>query len=208
MIDRKIFYTRYRQYFGKLNQSQVEGLNFLLTKLDESKVFNLASEYAYILATVKHETAETFRPVVEGYWMKSNRLQKLYNYYRLNNRGALNTIFPAGIEGHTYEGRGYVQLTHNFNYDRFGLLTSPDDALQPETAWHVLEKGMSEGMFTGKKLGDYVNESSTDYTRARKVINGMDRASLIAGYANNFYNCIEFSEVQYSDAEIVNIMTA
>ena len=59
MINRYNFYKNYRAKFGRLNQSQVEGLNFLLDKLDASKVFNLATEYAYILATIKHECSDT-----------------------------------------------------------------------------------------------------------------------------------------------------
>lgn len=206
MIDRKNFYTKYRSYFGKLNQSQVQGLNFLLTKLDESKVFNLASEYAYILATVYHETAGTFQPVVEGYWIKGNRLQVLYNYYRTRSPHNLATIFPNGAQEPAYYGRGYVQLTHNYNYAQFGYTGSPQNALEPAGAWFVLEKGMSEGIFTGKKLSSYIGDGYTDYYKARKVINGMDRSSLISGYAEKFYACIEFSDNQYSQAEIDNIM--
>jgi predicted chitinase len=206
MIDRKIFYTKYRQYFGRLNQSQVNGINFLLDKLHGSTVFNYANEYAYILATIMHETADTFQPVVEGYWMKSNRVEKLYNYYKTHNRGAVATIFPNGVNGLTYEGRGYVQLTHNFNYERFGILETPQEALQPEAAYRILEKGMSGGLFTGKKLGSYVNENTSNYYSARKVINGLDRATLIAGYAEKFYDCIEFSDIQYTESEITDIM--
>ncbi len=40
---------------------------------------------------------------------------------------------------------------------------------------------MSEGWFTGVKLSD-----CTNYRDMRKVVNGMDRADLIAGYAAKF----------------------
>jgi len=205
MIDRLHFYKTYRNVFGKLNQEQVNGLNFLLSKLDNG-TFKLSTQMAYILATVKHETNNTYQPVVEGYWMKSNRVAKLYAYYKNYNRVALATIFPNGILDPTYEGRGFVQCTHNFNYDRFGILATPEKALEPETAFHIMEYGMANGLFTGKTLQKYVNETQTDYISARKVINGLDQARLLAGYAGNFNNCIEFSDIQYSQAEINDII--
>ncbi|MGA4923383.1 hypothetical protein, partial [Bacillus subtilis] len=62
MIDRAHFYKTYRQKFGRLSQSQVEGLNFLLNKLDNG-TFKLSTQMAYMLATIKWETADTFHPV-------------------------------------------------------------------------------------------------------------------------------------------------
>jgi putative chitinase len=45
--------------------------------------------------------------------------------------------------------------------------------------------GMRNGSFTGKKLSDYINQNKCDYSNARRIINGVDRQALIAGYANN-----------------------
>ena len=176
MIIRPIFFERYRKHFGKLSQSQVNGLNFLLDKLDKSKVFDLASEYAYILATIKHECAEKYAPITE-YGSQNYLRHKKY--------------WP-------YIGRGYVQLTWISNYQVFGnilkinLVKNPDLALEPETSWKILEIGMSKGLYTQRKLGDYVNENKKDYRNARRVINGVDRAEQIAVYARGFEDCIEF----------------
>lgn len=46
--------------------------------------------------------------------------------------------------------------------------------------------GMQKGIFTAKKIGDYVNKVKTDYHNARRVINGTDKAASIAGYAEDF----------------------
>jgi hypothetical protein len=43
--------------------------------------------------------------------------------------------------------------------------------------------GMRNGSFTGKKLSDYISGTTADYVNARRIINGTDRAELIAGYA-------------------------
>ena len=45
---------------------------------------------------------------------------------------------------------------------------------------------MAEGLFTGKCLGDYVNASRCDPLSARRIVNGLDRASEIAGYFARF----------------------
>lgn len=58
--------------------------------------------------------------------------------------------------------------------------------MQIEHATNILLLGMKEGWFTGRKLSDYINQSKKDYLNARRIINGMDKASLIAGYAETF----------------------
>ena len=62
-IDRRYFYRNFP--FRPLSQKQVDVINFLLDKLDESLLLNYVSEYAYVLATIKHETAETYLPIAE-----------------------------------------------------------------------------------------------------------------------------------------------
>jgi hypothetical protein len=49
---------------------------------------------------------------------------------------------------------------------------------------------MVTGKFTGKKLSDYISGSSVDYIGARRIINGTDRASLVAGYARSFQHAL------------------
>jgi hypothetical protein len=46
-----------------------------------------------------------------------------------------------------------------------------------------MSHGMRHGTFTGKKLADYINATGCDYRNARRIINGVDQAALIAGYA-------------------------
>jgi hypothetical protein len=198
MINRDYFFSSYKESFGTLSASKKTALSFLLDKLDSCPSFNLASEYAYILATVKHECNDTYKPVVEGYWLSGNRKLKLYNYYKKNNPKALKTIFPNGTAGLTYEGRGYVQCTHDYNYKKFSKLLSidltgtPDLAMDKETAWNILEIGMFKGLFTTVKLSKHISEDNVDYYEARTVINGHNEAGKIAAYAEQFYDCIEF----------------
>jgi hypothetical protein len=176
MLNRSKFFESYHIKFGSLNSSQVQGINFLLEKLDLSTVFSDARHYAYILATIYHECAAKWQPVTE---YGSHRYLSSKRYW-------------------PYIGRGYVQLTWDWNYKKFSallnlpLFDNPDLALEPETAWKILELGMSEGLYTGKKLSNYFNETKTDWVNARRIINGLDCANLIAGYARDFYDIIEF----------------
>lgn len=199
MINRENFYNGFRQKFGKLVQPKVNAINFLLEKFDESELFDSKGKIAYAFATILRETADTFEPVKEGYWITKNRVQKLYNYYYNHNRHALNTIFPNGLAGKNYLGRGRIQTTHNYNYKNIGdklgidLLNNPDLALDNETDWKILELGFSAGIWTGKKLSNYINDDIVDYYNARKIVNGLDHAREIANDAEKFYNIIEFS---------------
>ena len=133
----------------------------------------LRNQLAYILATVKHETNDTFEPVVEAYWLSEN-------WRRLNLR-----YYP-------WHGRGFVQLTWEYNYkkasEKLGvdLISDPDKALDPKVSAEILVLGMIEGWFTGKKLSDYITLSHSDFLNARRIINGKDKKELIAKYAREY----------------------
>lgn len=197
-IDRDFFYNGWRNKFGKLKEPVVQEVNILLDKFDVSKVFDTKAKIAYAFATIKRETAETFAPVNEGYWITTNRVAKLYNYYAINNPGALSTIFPNGKNGTNYLGRGYVQTTHIFNAQKLKDITgidfvsNPDLLLKRDNAFLAMEIGMARGIYTGKKLSDYFNGSEYDFYRARKIINGLDAAAEIQDNANKFFSLIKF----------------
>jgi hypothetical protein len=95
-------------------------------------------------------------------------------------------------EYYPYYGRGYVQLTWDYNYKKAGaklgvdFISQPSLLLQPQYAAPILVIGMLEGWFTGKKLSDYETLQGSDYLDSRREINGMDKAALIAGYAETY----------------------
>jgi predicted chitinase len=197
-IDREKFFAQYP--FRPLKQAQVDNLNFILDKLDASEPITRLSEYAYVLATLKLETADTFAPVMEAYWIKpeSRRIAVLRKMYA----GRKSIIHPSGK---LYTGRGYVQLTHIDNYIKmneyvqekfpdYDLVENPDLACEPEAAWIILETGMSKGLFTGKKLSNYFTDCKHDFYNARKIINGLDRAGLVQAYAEKYREVLVFKE--------------
>lgn len=174
-IDRKKFFDGYRAAFGKLEQGQVDGLEFLLGKLEVDPDILWLSWAAYMLATVKRETAATYRPIRE------------FGRGRGRDYGR-----PHHKTGLVYYGRGYVQLTWYANYLTMGrllghdLTTVPELACDPDTAYDIMSFGMRKGLFTGKSLGDYLTGEKTDYLGARRIINGMDHAAEIATDALQF----------------------
>lgn len=188
MIDRVFFFSQVRKLFGELSQSQVNGLNFLIDCFEATPAINRLSWFAYILATIFHETAYTMQPITE---------RGSYSYFKyLIGKLGIKTLAMAN----QYKGRGYVMITGFVNYLLFTkilgipLIDNPELACVPENAWKITETGMLEGKFTGIKLSDYINENGFDFVNARRIINGKDRAVLIAGYAHNFYDCLQWKE--------------
>jgi hypothetical protein len=98
-------------------------------------------------------------------------------------------------EEHRYYGRGYVQLTHWYNYASNGaavglglnLLFNPDLALHPAIAYKVMSDGMCEGLgFShGHRLRQYPG-LDTDYVHARRIVNRLDHCYKIAEIAQHF----------------------
>lgn len=131
------------------------------------KVGLLRNQCAYVLATAFHETAHTMKPVRE---MGGEKYLKSKPYY-------------------PYVGMGFVQLTWKRNYEKAGralgvdFVANPKRLLEPAYSAAILVTGMKEGWFTGKSLEDYITLYKSDYTGARRIVNGTDRAKLIAGHA-------------------------
>jgi len=140
------------------------------------------------LATVKHECANTWQPIVErgprSYFDKYDAGTPIGR--RLGN--------TEPCDGWRFRGRGYVQITGRANYARMtdvlklapeaDLTQDPDHALRPAIAYQIMSVGMRKGLFTGKRLGNYIGPGRCDYRNARRIINGVDQAARIAGYAD------------------------
>ena len=168
-MNRTDFYAAVRPIFGgALSQKQVDGIEALLAATDRLPI----THRAYLLATAKHETADTMQPIAEY------------------GKGKGKPYGKHGKHGQAQYGRGYVQLTWDANYEKAdkalglngALLKDFNLAMQPTIAAQILVRGCCEGWFTGKKLSDYL----PDYVQARRVVNGLDKAALIAGYARSF----------------------
>jgi hypothetical protein len=189
MIQRKYFYDTVRGalFAGALTQAQVDGMAGLLDRAEQEGVDD--RHLAYILATTFHETAQTMQPIAE------------YGAGKGKPYGV-----PDPTTGQTYYGRGFVQLTWVQNYQAMqkalgsrwagrDIYQNADAALDLDIATDVIFYGMMNGSFTGVGLPKYVTctnpaTDTTDYFNARKIVNGLDCATQIQGYAQQFTNAI------------------
>jgi predicted chitinase len=151
-----------------------EGVISAIKTACDSVGLGLLTQKAYVVATVKHETNDTFKPVREAYWLSEDWRRKNLRYY-------------------PYYGRGYAQITWEANYKKFGdrlgvdFVKEPDRVMLHRYALPILIYGFKDGLFTSKKLTDYVTATKTDYYNARKCINALDRAGLVETYAEEYY---------------------
>jgi hypothetical protein len=65
--------------------------------------------------------------------------------------------------------------------------------MKPDVSAKILVTGSLEGWFTGKKLGDYITLSNSDFKGARRIINGTDKASAIATIARAYDAALKVS---------------
>ena len=97
-------------------------------------------------------------------------------------------------DGAKYKGRGYVQIVGRRNYTKLNgllelegtpndLVSNPDAANIPEIAYKTASIVLIEGLFTGKKMSEFITATEADYIGARRVTNGNDKAELIANDA-------------------------
>lgn len=174
LVDKQHFIDNYSA--GKLNDVAANTIGHIIDFYNEDDGFTCARQLAYILATAYHESAHTWNPSIREYGKGAGRK------------------YSVPVNGQVYYGRGLCQLTWHFNYKKFSellgidLVNVPELALSSEYSVKILMIGMRDGIFTGKKLTDYFDEVKTDWVNARKIVNGNDKADMIAGYAKAFNN--------------------
>lgn len=175
--DPAAFFERVRRVTGALDQEQVDTINGLLNHASHWSI----AWMAYGLATAWHEAR--LKPQPE--WGK----------------GAGKPYGRPQKYGQAPYGRGLVQLTHDKNYEWAdealgldgSLLADFDRALEPTIAARILVKGMEEGAFTTKSLANYLPDargSIEQFTAARRIINGTDKATEIAEIALAFQDAL------------------
>jgi hypothetical protein len=186
--------VRSRLFKGRLAKAQVEGLTAILDGWQARAPDGRTEALAYVLATAFHETATTMQPVRETLAATDAaavaRLDKAFAAGRL---GSVKTPYwRLDADGRTWLGRGLVQLTHKRNYEAMSTVTGidlvadPARAMDMDVAVAILIEGMRAGSFTGRRLDDYFTPQKTDWQGARQIINGTDRAALVAGYGRVF----------------------
>ena len=199
VFARKTFFdaVRVSLFDGALKKHQVTGLMAILDR------GGVAAEIddrwlAYMLATAHHETGRMMQPVRETFAKSDVRAIALLDSAFDNGRLPSVSVpyWRRDAEGNSWLGRGLVQLTHRVNYEKMALATGIDLVSRPERAMEmavaidILFIGMQTGAFTGRRLEQYFSENKEDWTGARRIINGRDRAELVAGYGRRYLAAI------------------
>jgi len=210
MINRKFFFDHIRLslFGGHLGKNAVDGLNFILDVWEQDHAKWDDRWLAYALGTTHLETGAKMQPIHEngGFkYFESNYGPKGHNPARAKKMG--NTAVGDGAK---YHGRGFVQLTWKVNYQAmsthltkaFGkpidLVANPDLALKQDYAAEIMFHGMNVGTFTGKKFSNYFTKNADgtpakdNWVSARAIINGTDKANVIANFGRLYYAAIAY----------------
>lgn len=200
MINRKTFfaYARRAPFGGKLSTAQVDGCNRLLDTCRDEGVTDLR-HVAYVLASVFHETGMRMQPVRETFARTdAGAVAALEKAWRAGKLGQVRE--PYWRKG--WFGRGDIQITHQENYRRLGsaigvnLEDHPALALDPKISARIAVVGMRDGLFAKAKLADFFQAGFSDAVSARRIVNGKDKARLIAGYHKAFHDALVAADVE------------
>lgn len=202
LTDAAAFFASLRRsgLFGAgLTRGQVDGINFKLAAMTAANW--PISWAATAFGTVYHETAKTMQPIRErgsGRDLNKNGWDDYFEKYDTGRLAASLGNSPAADgDGVLYIGRGDVMVTGLANYRKLAKLlgvdvvAQPDLLLRPDLSARAMIVGMENGIYTGKSLPgvlgrDKGRKTRADYVRTRPIINGTDKAEMIAGY------CIAF----------------
>lgn len=196
-------YARRAPFGGRLTQAQIDGMTAILAEWDKRGLMD-KRWLAYMLATAFHETGGKMQPLRENMnYTSAAQIKKTWptrfpseasaQPFVRNGRALANKVYGARMgntgpdDGWTYRGDGLPQLTGRDNFQKFNV----QPGMNLSTAVRVMFDGMIKGMFTGRKLSDYFNGTANDAEGARKIVNGTDKKSLIAGYHKNFMDALE-----------------
>lgn len=183
-----MFMSMYFQEFGGIGSEVFDGLGTFLNFMRTDSNLTDIRYAAYLMSSAYHESFHTWQPIDE----KGKGAGREYGKQRTGKCGGKDYK-------NYYYGRGYIQITWEDNYqlaDRelglgCTLVANPERAKEPEIAYKIASKGMTEGWFEKKhnyKLADFITSSTTDYFNARKIVNPNETKTfaLLEGYAKTF----------------------
>lgn len=213
-MEKAKFYAALRRkdsgVFGtRLSTKQVESLEIII---DEGVRRKLPLKHlAYVLATPYHEVGTSLQPIAENLnystaariravWPSRFKTNAAAQPYVKNPQKLANFVYGGRLgntgpnDGFTYRGRGFPQTTGKENYERSGkivgvdLVAKPERMLDPKIAAVTMIESMMRGLYTGKKLSDFINNQTTDYRGARAIINAdvKKNGTKVANYAKAF----------------------
>lgn len=192
-FDRQKFFDGVKNEFHQgLRQDQVDGLNSLLDNYEKySGWWDNIDQIANSLGQIRRESAYSFQPVVEGYYLGN---PSAAGYFQGNTERVHR--FQRSLRYYPDFGRGHIQLTWHDKYvkmdglirrympeiaqqfewrtgAKFDLANKPEQALDFDVSFAVMTIGMHQGSFrSGHTLDRYINANVVDHAGARNIVNG------------------------------------
>jgi len=220
-LNRKKFFDAYRVEFGGLTQAQVNGLEQLLGFIENDRYVTTVEVGGFLLGTTKHETADTYKPIHEyggkAYFIKryggqTRKGKELGNDTPEEGYDYAGKGYPQTTGESNYERLEdalrieYPEIIADFEKrtgKRFDLTvgdqpndkSDPQNMLDPAIAYVSMSYGSRVGLFTGRKLSQYDLKTDAGRKGSRRIINGQDKATLIAGYIAQFIQILKASKV-------------
>ena len=200
--SKKIFWEKYQAEFGSMDNSTKDNLTQIFDFIKQEQDIKDVRYVAYILATIKWETAHTFKPITE-FGPSDDYFESNFGSNTDVGKNLGNVELGDGVR---FKGRGYLILNGRKNYELMNevlklkdtdndLLKNPEKALDPIIAYRIASYGMRNGFFTGGqwKLSDFISDNKVDYESARQIVNGNDKAVAIADIARKFESILRES---------------
>ncbi|MET3527279.1 putative chitinase [Phenylobacterium koreense] len=171
------------------------------------------------MATAFHETGGSMAPNVENLnYTSAERIRAVWpsrfptiasaQPFVRNAKGLANHVYngrmgnrPGTDDGWQHRGRGQAHITGREMYAKLDaelglggdLIASPDLALRPDVSAQILVAGSLKGLFTGKKLNDFIAAKPTreQFANARRIINPDNNGGKVADAALVFFAALQ-----------------
>lgn len=158
-----------------------DSLKRVLKEINRDKNIVNIKEASYLLATAKVESDYSLQRWeadylcgMRGVAYVNKPCQKALNYYRSTSGGKSN-YYTKGTDGQglPYFGRGLIQITNKYNYEKYGdiigedLVKDADKALEKKNSYKIASE------YLKLKTFPFVNRG--ELYQARKSVNGSNK---------------------------------
>lgn len=189
-MNRAKFYDEIRGKFN-LTEQNVDGFEHVL---DYAEQHGTPLAYlANILGQSFWETGGTMQPVTEAYWKSEAWRKRNLRYWPWHGRGLIQTTWERNY-------KAVSKLVSKVVGYKVDFTKNPDLLLEWPYALPALFEAMEAGLYTGKKLSDYIDnidesdaEDYREFKNARRIVNGTDKDDKLAGYSITFEHALRAS---------------
>ncbi|CAH1670838.1 MULTISPECIES: hypothetical protein [unclassified Chelatococcus] len=193
-------YARRSPFGDRLTQQQVDGMTDILNEWDAHYSHLPLAYLACYLGQVFRETGGTMVPVRETFATSDKQaMTRLETAWTSGKLPSVKT--PYWRKG--WFGRGRMQITHAENYayaqakSGLPIVADPSLMLDSKADLKVSLPGTIEGWWTrGKhRMSMYLDRPDPDFEGARRIVNGTDKAKLVATYCEAFLAALKAAEI-------------